>query len=183
MRAIACEKSENYDQAVDSARRAVKLSPGSYAALYTLGRLYSSNPLRNAEAINTLNAALKIRPDAVEPKILIVNLLSRMGENAGARPYLLQLQKVPAFANDPALLNRLGVIYALSNQTLRAQTMFVRAFKYAGNDPDTVFNTARFFTFYNPQRQFSRQLYSRFEKLAAGSEKYTAELDEARSVK
>lgn len=183
MRAIACEKNENYDQAVDSARRAANLAPGSYAALYTLGRLYSSNPLRNAEAINTLNAALRLRPEAAEPKVLICNVLSRMGEPAGARPYLLQLRKDPDFARNAALLNQLGVIYALSSQRAQAQAMFVQAFKYASNDPDTVFNTARFFTFYNPHRQFSRQLYSRFEKLADGREKYTAELDEARKAR
>lgn len=181
MRAIACEKNENYDQAVDSARRAAKLDPNSFAALYTLGRLYSSNPLRNAEAINTLNMALRIRPESAETKILICNIFSRMEADAGYN-YLNRLQKDPDYKDDPALLSQKGVILAKNNKIREAYNCFVRAFKAAGNDPDVVFNTARFFTYYSPNRNFSRQLYSRFEQLASGREKYTAELDEARAA-
>lgn len=181
MRAIACEKNENYDQAVDSARRAVNLDPGSFAALYTLGRLYSSNPLRNAEAVNTLNAALKIRPDSAETRVLICNIFNRM-EAVQGYPYLLKLSKNQDYKNDPALLSQMGVVLAKTNKTRQAHYYFVNAFKLAGNDPDVVFNTARFFTFYAPNSNFSKQLYSRFEKLASGREKYTAELDEARAA-
>lgn len=180
MRAIACEKSENYDQAVDSARRAVKLAPDSFAALYTLGRLYSSNPMRNAEAINTLNAALKARPDSTDTLILICNVFNRMDAVEGYS-YLLKLQKNQNYKNDPALYSQLGVILAKSNKLRPAYSCFVTAFKLAGNDPDVVFNTARFFTGYSPNRNFSKQLYARFEKLASGREKYTAELEEART--
>ena len=180
MRAIACEKNENYDQAVDSARRAANLDPGSFAALYTLGRLYSSNPLRNAEAVNTLNAALKIRPDSAETRVLICNIFNRM-EAVQGYPYLLWLSKNQNYKNDPALYSQLGVILAKSNKLRPAYSCFVTAFKLAGNDPDVVFNTARFFTGYSPNRNFSKQLYARFEKLASGREKYTAELEEART--
>ena len=180
MRAIACEKNQNYDQAVDSARRAAKLAPDSFAALYTLGRLYSSNPMRNAEAINTLNAALKLRPDSADTLILICNVFNRMDAVEGYS-YLLKLQKNQNYKNDPALYSQLGVILAKTNKLRPAHTCLVNAFKLAGNDPDVVFNTARFFTGYSPNRNFSKQLYARFEKLASGREKYTAELEEARA--
>ena len=101
MRAIACEEIGNYDQAVESAHRAVKLAPDNFAAQYTLGRLYSSNPLRNAEAINTLNAALKLRPDSVETMVLICNMFNRMGA-VDAYNYLMRLEKNPRFKKDSA---------------------------------------------------------------------------------
>ena len=180
MRAIACEEIGNYDQAVDSAHRAVKLAPDNFAAQYTLGRLYSSNPLRNAEAINTLNAALKLRPDSVETMVLICNVFNRMGA-VEAYNYLARLEKDPRFKNDPAFYSQLGIVLTKINRNRAAYTCFVKAFKLAGDNPDVVFNAARFFTYYSPNRNFAKQLYARFEKLASGREKYTAELDEAKA--
>lgn len=181
MRSIACEKCEKYDQAVDSARRAVNLAPNSFAALYTLGKLYSSDPLRNAEAVNTLNKALRVRPDSVETKILLCNIFNRMYANAGER-YLLQLKKNQEFANDSALLSQLGVIYARSNRAALAKNMFIAAFRSDSQNPDVVFNAARFFSEYQPIPKTSKQLYARFSNLAAGREKYTAELAEAKAA-
>ncbi|MBQ4313911.1 MAG: hypothetical protein IJC21_00555 [Lentisphaeria bacterium] len=182
MRSIACEKCEKYDQAVDSARRAVNLAPNSFAALYTLGKLYSSDPLRNAEAVNTLNKALRIRPDSVETKILLCNIFNRMYANAGER-YLLQLKKNQEYANDSALLSQLGVIYARSNRTAHARNMFMAAYRSSdGKNPDIVFNAARFFSEYQPIPKTSKKLYAIFSNLAAGREKYTAELAEAKAA-
>ena len=181
MRAIACEKNDNYDQAIDSARRAVNLDPDSFAANYTLGRLYSSDPLRNAEAINTLNAALRIRPESAETRVLICNVFSRMSAAEG-RPYLLQLSKDPAYKNDPALLSQLGVIYAGTNKLNLAYNAFVRAYKADNQNPDVVFNIARFTSRFRSHKNFSKQLYAHFINLASGREKYTAELNEAKAA-
>ena len=109
MRAIACEKSGDFDQAMDSARRAANLDPGNFAAVYTLGRLYSLDPLRCADAVNTLVSALKLKPESTDARILICNVLGRMSSPAALR-YLLQLQKDERFANDPGLHSQLGVI-------------------------------------------------------------------------
>ena len=181
MRAIACEKNDNYDQAVDSARRAVALDPESFAALYTLGRLYSSHPMRNAEAINTLNAALRIRPESAEARVIICNVLSRMGAVEG-RTYLAKLHRLEEYKSDPALYSQLGVIYSKMNNLAWANKMLVTAFKLAENDPDVVFNIARFSSEYIPRKQLANKLYSRFEQLARGKEIYTAELDEAKAA-
>lgn len=181
MRAIACEKNENYDQAVDSARRAVRLAPESFAANYTLGRLYSSDPLRNAEAVNSLNAALRIRPDSAATRVLICNVFCRMAAVEGI-PYLIQLSKDPVYKNDPALLSQLGVIYAKTNKTTLAYNSFVRAYKADNQNPDVVFNIARYMSNFRTHKNFSKQLYAHFIKLASGREKYTAELNEAKAA-
>ena len=60
--------------------------------------------------------------------------------------------------------------------------MLVTAFRLAENDPDVVFNMARFSSEYIPRKQLANKLYSRFEQLARGKEIYTAELDEAKAA-
>lgn len=181
MRAIACEKNDNYDKAVDSAARAAKLDPNSFAALYTLGRLYSTHPLRQAEAFNTLNAALRIRPDSSDAMVIICNVLMRMGAAEGRR-YLAKLHTLEEYKKDPALYSQLGVIYTKMNRLPAADKMFIAAFRLAPNDPDVVFNMARFTADYVPRKHLSDKLYTRFEQLAQGKEKYTAELDEAKQA-
>ena len=181
MRAIACEANEKYDQAIDSARRAANLDPSSFVALYTLGRLYSSDPLRNAEAINTLNSALRIRPDSAETRILICNIFNRMSAVEG-RIYLMQLSKNDAYKKDPALWSQLGVIYTRTNKQNLAYNAFVQAYKIDNKNPDVVFNIARFMSRFNTHKNFSKQLYAHFINIASGREKYTAELDEAKAA-
>ena len=56
-RATACEKCGERDLALDSALQAVKVNPESFAAQYTLGRLYSADPARYADALNALEQA------------------------------------------------------------------------------------------------------------------------------
>ena len=79
----------------------------------------------------------------------------------------------------------LSLLLSVNNSTDDSNDLlflfFGHGLHHAGNDPDVVFNTARFFTGYSPNRNFSKQLYARFEKLASGREKYTAELEEARA--
>ena len=181
MRAIACEKSGDFDQALDSARRAANLDPGNFSALYTLGRLYSLDPLRYADAVNTLVSALKIKPDSADAKILICNVLSKMSSPAALR-YLVQLQKDKRFANDPGLHSQLGVIYARSGKLSPALQSLLKAYKADRDNLDVIFNAARFCEFYVKNRRVARQLYASFESKATGKEAYTAELEEARGV-
>ncbi|MBO5991695.1 MAG: hypothetical protein J6R00_08605 [Lentisphaeria bacterium] len=181
MRAIACEKSGDFDQALDSARRAANLDPENFAALYTLGRLYSLDPLRSAEAVNTLVAALKLKPESTDAKIRICNVLSKMSSAAALR-YLLVLQKDERFANDPGLHSQLGVIYARSGKYHPALKAFLAAYKVDRDNIDVIFNAARFCEFYIKNRRVARQLYASFESKASGKEAYTAELEEARGV-
>ncbi len=181
MRAIACEKSGDFDQALDSARRAANLDPGNFAAMYTLGRLYSLDPLRCADAVNTLVAALKLKPESADTRVLICNVLGRMSSPAALR-YLLQLQKDERFANDPGLHSQLGVIYARSGKLSPALQSFLKAYKADRDNIDVIFNAARFCEFYAKNRRVSRQLYASFESKASGKEAYTAELEEARGA-
>lgn len=181
MRAIACEKSGDFDQALDSARRAANLDPASFPAQYTLGRLYSLDPLRCAEAVNTLVAALKLKPESTDTKVLICNVLSRMSSPAALR-YLLQLKKDERFAKDPGLNTQMGIIYARSGQYRPALQSLLTAYKADSSNIDVIFNAARFCEFYIKNRRVARQLYASFESKASGKEAYTAELEEARSI-
>ena len=181
MRAIACDKSGDFDQALDSARRAANLDPENFAAVYTLGRLYSLDPLRCAEAVNTLVAALKLKPESADAKILICNVLSKMSSPAALR-YLLILQKDERFANDPGLHSQMAVIYAKLGKNSIALQSFLKAYKADSDNIDVIFNTARFCEFYVKNSRVARQFYARFESKASGKEAYTAELDEARGA-
>ena len=62
-RAVASEKCGERDLALDSALQAVKINPESFAAQYTLGRIYASDPARYADAMNALEQALRLKPD------------------------------------------------------------------------------------------------------------------------
>ena len=59
-RAIAAEKAGERDLAVSSATKAVGCNPDSFSAQYTLGRLYSTDPTRYAEAMNALLKAVSV---------------------------------------------------------------------------------------------------------------------------
>jgi tetratricopeptide (TPR) repeat protein len=181
MLAVSAEKCGEIDRAIDAANRAYELNKTSFAAVYTLGRLYSLDPLRCADAVNTLVAALKLKPESADTRVLICNVLGRMSSPAALR-YLLQLQKDERFANDPGLHSQLGVIYARSGKLSPALQSFLKAYKADRDNIDVIFNAARFCEFYAKNRRVSRQLYASFESKASGKEAYTAELEEARGA-
>ena len=97
LRAVVCDRLDRYDEAVANALKAVNIDNNSFAALYTLGRLYSRDRRRVNEAVNLLFRASRLRPEHPAPLIILANL-NRPGQKGS---YLAALGRIPEVANSP----------------------------------------------------------------------------------
>ena len=172
-RATACEKCGERDLALDSALQAVKVNPESFAAQYTLGRLYSADPARYADALNALEQAYRLKPDDTNTLILLCNVAVAMRSRQAVN-YLLQLKRRPEVAKNPALDNQLGVALVHSGNFNAAKQAFMDACRNSKNNPGMVYNMGAFLDRYTTSRANARGFYKFFLKLTGGKPEYAA---------
>ena len=159
-RATACEKCGERDLALDSALQAVKVNPESFAAQYTLGRLYSADPARYADALNALEQAYRLKPDDTNTLILLCNVAVAMRSRQAVN-YL-------------ALDNQLGVALVHSGNFNAAKQAFMDACRNSKNNPGMVYNMGAFLDRYTTSRANARGFYKFFLKLTGGKPEYAA---------
>ena len=99
LRALVCERLDRYDEAVENAYKAVSIDSSSFAAVYTLGRLYAQNSNRTGDAVNLLVKANRMKSDHADTLILLCNL-QQPGRKSS---YLNALGNLPGYAKDPEL--------------------------------------------------------------------------------
>ncbi len=172
-RATASEKCDERDRALDSALQAVKINPESFAAQYTLGRLYSADPARYADAMNALEQAFRLKPDDVDTLILLCNVSVSMRARQAVR-YLQMLKRRPEFAKNPALDNQLGVALVRAGNFNAAKQAFMDACRNSKNNPDMVYNMGTFLYRYTASKANARGFYNFFLRLTAGKPEYAA---------
>lgn len=178
LRAVACEQLGDYEHAIDSAERAVKLNPESFAALYTLGRIYSTSELRRNDAVSPLLRAYNLKPQDTGTLILLCNAMSDINPRQ-APAFLKLLEKKSDPKNQAAICNQFAVAYAKQGQLILAQQMFNRAYAAAPSDLDIMFNAARFYDRYNSVPPVARKLYLEFRNRASGQPGRAEQLAEA----
>lgn len=172
-RAVACERCGERDLALDSALQAVKINPESFAAQYTLGRLYSADPARYADAMNALEQALRLKPDDTNALILLCNVSVAMHSRQAVN-HLLALKRRPEFAKNPALDNQLGIALVRAGNFNAAKQAFMDACRNSKNNPDMVYNMGAFLDRYTTSKANARGFYKFFLKLTGGKPEYAA---------
>jgi tetratricopeptide (TPR) repeat protein len=143
LRAVTSERSGDRQTALDAARRAVEIDPDNFVTLYTLARLYAADPARSSEANARLMKAWLKRKDDVQIKVLLCNVAMESG-SPKAQFYLNNLAKIPKFSNSAVLYNQYGVLHARRKNYRHALLYFQAARKKEKNNPDILFNSARF---------------------------------------
>lgn len=127
MRALMAERCKDNTLAMDSALQALKIAPDYFAALYTVGRLYSYNKDSAAEAMSYLEKAHFLQENDINTLILLANLAVSMN-SPKALDYLLKIE-----ALDSEILNTfegktmLGHAYMLKGDNRKAIIAFGRA--------------------------------------------------------
>lgn len=172
-RAVASEKCGERDLALDSALQAVKINPESFAAQYTLGRIYASDPARYADAMNALEQALRLKPDDTNTLVALCNVAVAM-RSRQAVPYLLMLKQRPEFAKNPALDNQLGISYVRSGNFNAAKRAFMDACRNSKNNPGMLYNMGVFMDRYTSSKANARGFYKFFLKQTQGKPEYAA---------
>jgi tetratricopeptide (TPR) repeat protein len=86
----------DYESALDAGKRAAKLAPDEWVALYNLGMI-EDRLERSADAVEHLNKALALKVPDARHRLLIYLYLSRaharLGDNAAAQDALIQMRK------------------------------------------------------------------------------------------
>ena len=173
LRAIACQELGESDHAIDSAERAVKLNPESFASLYTLGRIYYSSALRKNEAVSPLLRAYNLNPKHTGTLILLCNTLIEINPTQ-ALAFLKLLNSQPDFTDKTRLSNQFAVAYAKAGHLAQAQQMFNRAYNLSPTDPDIIFNAGRFYDKYSHNRNIALKLYQECVAKSGGDPQYSA---------
>lgn len=176
-RAIAAEKAGERDLAVSSATKAVNCNPDSFSAQYTLGRLYSTDPTRYAEAMNALQKALRLKQNDTNTLVLLCNVAVAMRSNQ-TLTFLMALKRLPEFANDPALNNQLGIYYVSRGNYEAAKRAFLAACSKDSKNPEIVFNTATFMERYTNSRTNAKNFYRHYLRLVSDRPEYAARRSE-----
>ena len=176
-RAIAYEQNGERDLALDSARQAAELDPDHFAAQYTLGRLYASDPTRSVEAQRALLRALKARPGDADTLVLLANAASWV-RSPQMMNYLLMLKKYPEIADSAAWHNQMGMAQLWRRDYPRAKTEFLAACRLDAKSPMAVLNLGRFLDQHSDQKGTADNFYRHFLKLTGDDPQYAAQRSE-----
>lgn len=143
LRSIICENLNRYDEAVENARKAVSIDSSSFAANYTLGRLYAADRRRKNEAIDLLIKASRLRSERPEPLVLLCNLHAPGKKGS----YLAALSRMPEYANAPevAFESCMNQIYNGNYQGVDA--IFIRLFNSYPDHPELTSALGGYYNF------------------------------------
>ena len=143
LRALAYEKQGDLAKAIDLARQCVTNSPKDFTSHYTLGRLYSLDPKRDAEAFTVLEKAHSLKPDDTDTLVLLCNIGIKRHE-PNTDKYLNLLMHKPEFSNSAQLYYMLGVRQAEKRNVMAAQRFMMNALNKSGNanNPDLIYRIA-----------------------------------------
>jgi tetratricopeptide (TPR) repeat protein len=168
MRAITAERNNEIDTAVDAAQKAVALNPENFQAHYTLGRICSKYPRYYEQAKKALLNAKRLRNDDVNTMVLLCNVVVKEELRSSFR-YLAQLPKYKDFKVTAAYYNQVAVSYLRIGQIATAHKYFQVACNLGKNEPEIIFNAARFFRIHHRNLRRSSALYARYLQLIENS--------------
>ncbi len=176
LKAVAAARLGDSASALDAARRAATLNPESYAAQYTLGRLYSAAPERRGEAIQALWRAYKLRPTDSRALLLLCNTAAAANHPQLAS-FLNLLRKFPEQVNTSEWHNQMGVAMLRRGDYNRAKQEFIAACRSGKRHPVALLNTAIFFDRFTTGRgrNTARQLYAEFIRRTGDSPEFAAD--------
>lgn len=157
LRAVVCEKLGRYDEAVENAHKAVSIKNDSFAAVYTLGRLFSRNKARRSDAVALLMKAARLRPDHPSPLILLANLHPQ-GQKGS---YLATLQTLPEYANDPEVQFESHMNRVYNRDRRGVEQAYIRLFEENPDNPELASAIGGYFDFCR-RYDLARKAYRRY---------------------
>ena len=162
LRAVVCERLERYDEAVENARKAVSIDSNSFAALYTLGRLYSQQRQRSREAIDLLIKANRLRPDHGSPLIILANL--HVPGRKGS--YLAALLALPEYANDPHIIFESLMNRVYNGDRRGVDAVYSKLFEENPDDP-VLTSAVGGYLYYYRNYDMARRAFKRYMQFPA----------------
>ena len=155
LRAVVCERLERYDEAVENARKAVSIDSNSFAALYTLGRLYANR--RPAEAKDLLVKAYRLRPDHGSPLIILANLHTPGRKGS----YLSALLGLPEYANSPEVIFESHMNRVYNRDRRGVDAAYIKLFEENPDDPVLTSAIGGYFYYYR-NYDMARRAFRRY---------------------
>lgn len=177
MLAVSAEKCSEIDRAIDAANRAYELNKTSFAAVYTLGRLYSNIPHRQSEALQLLLQARELSPQDQNVLILICNTAAATNHK-NAISYLNDLSRSNKKLSG-TVFNNISTVFAKNGKIDAAIKTFSIAEKVLANDPQVFLNSARFYDYWVKSPALAVSKYNHFIKLAGKRKEFRAAVAEA----
>ena len=160
LRSLAFEKNGDLVKATDIARKCTEITPDDFTAQYTLGRLYSRDPQRHAEAFSTLERALALKPGDPDTLILLCNL-GIIRKEPVTDKYLNLLKQNPGFSKSAELNFMLGYRQAEQRNYEASKRFMMEALNYSGGigNHDFIYSIAHCFDQHNFPKKTTVQFY------------------------
>ena len=143
LRALVCERLNRYDEAVENAYKAVTIDGNSFAAVYTLGRLYAADTRRRSDAVNLLIKANRLRSDHPLPLVLLCNL-HQPGQKSS---YLAALSRIPGWSNAPEVEFESCMNRVYNRDRRGVETAYIRLFNTYPDHPELTSALGGYFYF------------------------------------
>ena len=173
LRAIAHEQLGERDLALDAARKAAAQNPESFAAQYTLGRLYAADPTRYSDALPPLTRAAKLRSFRDKNTLILLSNTTAALRSPSAGNWMGFLARTsPEVANDAVFRNLLGIVRTRAGKLDLAKQEFTRAYQLDRSNPVVVYNIGTFFDRYASNPRAAAQFYNAFLRLAGDNVQY-----------
>ena len=160
--ALRCGESE---RAYAAASKAVKLSPGSFIAQYTLGRVCMSSPAHKGEAMGPLFRALKLRHGDRDTLVSLCNLVAEVA-SPNDLFYLNNLKSSAEFAESPELYNQLALAYLHHRDIAGARRSLIRAWHLGRENIVINYNAGCFFDRHTMEIPVALKFYRKYMELS-----------------
>lgn len=125
------EVAQVWDEAEYLARRVVQLSPRHYEGWMLLAKILQDDPERSEAAIETLRVAGDLRPDEVDPKIQLAELLLDEEDLEGA---LGSAKEATTLQRDGETLSLLGEVFLARGEGVKAIALLKEASTFVPGD-------------------------------------------------
>ena len=164
--AMAYENTGKNEQAIEAARKAVKLEPDNFMAQYTLGRLYAIDQNKLQDAVEPLLRALKLRPGDADTLVLLADSSQKLNLPK-TTDYYNQIVALPAFKKRYEPWNQLGVYYAEKGNLRNAAACFSQAYTMAPENHMVLLNFGIFFDKYVRKPDRALKYYQKYVEVTA----------------
>lgn len=159
--ALAEENTGDADAALGTVSKAVTIDENNYFAQYTRGRLLYEKKHFDS-CIAPLRAALRLRPTATDPLILLAQSSVSLKNSQDAKSYYSQLARNRKYAKNPAPWSELGMTFIAESKPAQAAQYLLYAYRLQPENPKLLLNLGVYYDAYRRNRAEAVKYYTRF---------------------
>ena len=159
--ALAEENTGDPDAALGTISRATAVEESNYFAQYTRGRLLYEKKHFDS-CIAPLRTALKLRPNATDPLILLAQSSVNLKDTQNAKSYYSQLARNRKFAKNPTVWSELGMTFIAESKPQQAAQYLQYAYHLQPDNPKLLLNLGVYYDAYRRNRAEAVKYYTRF---------------------